>query len=46
MVVLVVPCPLALRVWWPWHGVDVSGRWLLLACWVRVLWYGGGGRSW
>ena len=29
VVVLVVPCPLALRVWWSWHGVDVCGRWLL-----------------
>ena len=27
MVVLVVPCPLALRVRWFWHGVDVCGRW-------------------
>ena len=27
VVVLVVPCPLALRVWWSWHGVDVCGRW-------------------
>ena len=23
VVVLVVPCPLALREWWSWHGVDV-----------------------
>ena len=29
LVVLVVPCPLALRVWWSWHGVDVCGRWWL-----------------
>ena len=29
MVVLVLPCPLALRVRWSWHGVDVSGRWWL-----------------
>ena len=29
MVVLVVPCPLALRVRWSWHGVDVCGRWWL-----------------
>ena len=29
VVVLVVPCPLALRVWWSWHGVDVCGRWWL-----------------
>ena len=29
VVVLVVPCPLALGVWWYWHGVDVCGRlWL------------------
>ena len=27
VVVLVVPCPLALRVWWSSHGVDVCGRW-------------------
>ena len=29
LVVLVVPCLLALRVWWSWHGVDVCGRWWL-----------------
>ena len=29
VVVLVVPCPLALRVWWSRHGVDVCGRWWL-----------------
>ena len=29
VVVLVVPCPLALRVWWSWHGLDVCGRWWL-----------------
>ena len=29
VVVLVVPRPLALRVWWSWHGVDVCGRWWL-----------------
>ena len=29
VVVLVVPCPLALRVWGSWHGVDVCGRWWL-----------------
>ena len=29
VVVLVVPCHLVLRVWWPWHGVDVCGRWWL-----------------
>ena len=29
VVVLVVPCPLALRVWWSWHGLNVCGRWLL-----------------
>ena len=27
--VLVVPCPLALRVWWSRHGVDVCRRWWL-----------------
>ena len=45
VVVLVVPCPLALRAWWSWHGVDVCGRWWLtglqgLGAAVR----GGGGR--
>ena len=29
LVVLVVPCPLALREWWCSHGMDVCGRWLL-----------------
>ena len=29
VLVLVVPCPLALRVWWSWNGTDVCGRWLL-----------------
>ena len=29
VVVLVVPRPLALRVWWSWHGVDMCGRWWL-----------------
>ena len=29
LVVLVVPCLLALREWWSWHGADVCGRWLL-----------------
>ena len=29
VVALMVPCPLALRVWWSWHCVDVCGRWLL-----------------
>ena len=29
VVVLVMPCPLALRVWWSWHGVDLCGRWWL-----------------
>ena len=29
VVVLVVPCPLALRLWWSRHGVDVCGRWSL-----------------
>ena len=46
VVVLVVPCPLALRVWWSWHGVDVCGRWWLtelqglgaaVRCWCRAL---------
>ena len=27
--VLVVPCPLALRVWLSWHGMDVCGPWWL-----------------
>ena len=46
--VLVVPCPLALRVWWSWHGVDVCGCWWLtglqgLGAAVRWWWrYGGG----
>ena len=30
VVVLVVPCALALRVCRSWHGVDVCGRWLLV----------------
>ena len=29
VVVLVVSCPLALRKWWSWHGVDVRVRCLL-----------------
>ena len=29
LVVLVVPCPLALLEWWSWHRVDVCGRWSL-----------------
>ena len=29
VVFLVVPCPLALRVWWSWRGVDVCWWWLL-----------------
>ena len=29
VVVLVVPCPLALRVWWSWHGVEMCVQWLL-----------------
>ena len=29
VVVLVVPCPLSLREWWSWYGVDVRGWWLL-----------------
>ena len=44
VVVLVVPCPLAPRVWWSWHGVDVSGRWWLtglqgLGAAVRWWWW-------
>ena len=35
VVLLVVPCPLALRVWCSWHGVDVCGRWF--ARWVAGL---------
>ena len=34
VVVLVVPCPLALRVWWSWHGVDV---WALVPGWAAGL---------
>ena len=26
VMVLVVPCPLALRIWWSWHSVDVCRR--------------------
>ena len=42
VVVLVVPCPLALRVWWFWHGV--CGRWWLtglqhFAAAVRWWWW-------
>ena len=44
VVVMVVPCPLALRVCWSWHGVDVCGRWWLtglqgLGAAVRWLWW-------
>ena len=44
MVVLVVPCPLALRVRRSWHGVDVCGRWWLtglqgLGAAVRWWWW-------
>ena len=44
VVVVVVPCPLALRVWWSWHGVDVSGPWWLtglqgLGAAVRWWWW-------
>ena len=35
MVVLVVPCPLPLRVWWSWHSVDVCGQWWLT--WLQGL---------
>ena len=48
VVVLVVPCPLALRVRWSWHGVDVCGRWWLtglqgLGCCGTVVVVGAGG---
>ena len=42
VVVLVVPCPLVLRVWWSWHGVDVCGRWWLTGLQglgAAVLWW-------
>ena len=44
MLVLVVPCPLALRVRWSWHGVDVCRRWRLtglqgLGATVRWWWW-------
>ena len=44
VVVLVVPCPLALRVWWSLHGVDMCGRWWLtglqgLGAAVRWWWW-------
>ena len=44
VVVLVVPCPLALRVWWSWHCVNVCGRWWLtglqgLGAAVRWWWW-------
>ena len=44
VVVLVLPCTLALRVWWSWHGVDVCRRWLLagllgLGAVVRWWWW-------
>ena len=44
VVVLVVPCPLALCVWWSWHGVGVCGRWWLtglqgLGAAVRRWWW-------
>ena len=29
VVVLLVSCPLGLREWWSWHGLDVCGWWLL-----------------
>ena len=29
VVVLVVPCFLAMGEWWSWHGMDICGRWLL-----------------
>ena len=48
VVVLVVPCPLALRVWWSWHGVDVCGWWWLtglrvFGCCGTVVVVGAGG---
>ena len=44
VVVRVVPCPLALRVWWSWHGVVVCRRWWLtglqgLGAAVRWWWW-------
>ena len=44
VVVLVVPCPLALRVWWSWHSVDVCELWWLtglqgLGAAVRGWWW-------
>ena len=36
-----VPSPLALRVWWSWHGVDVCGRW-----WLAGLLGGGAAVRW
>ena len=29
VMVLVVPCPLALREWWSWYDVGVCGAWSL-----------------
>ena len=51
VVVLVVPCPLALRVWWSWHGVDMCGRlfagWAAgLGCCGTVVVVGAGGDQW
>ena len=39
--VLVVPCPLTLREWWSWYGVDVCGWWSLagLPGWGAVVWW-------
>ena len=39
VVVLVVPCPLALRLWWSWHGMDMCGCRLLagLVGWGAVV---------
>ena len=44
VVVLVAPCPLALRVWRSWHGVEGCGRWWLtglqgLGAAVRWWWW-------
>ena len=48
VVVLVLPCPLALRVWWSWHDVNLCGQWWLaglqgFGCCRTVLVVGAGG---
>ena len=44
VVVLVVPCPLALRVWWSWHGVAVVADWAAgFGCCGTVVVVGAGG---